>query len=189
MARLCSQLSQLTVDDWEWVIWSYKNIAHPSPQPSTLEVETHWIRVGTNIYGDYSEKMAQMDQEDGFMSWGRRGSLDGPNSLFGIVYHVIYHFFEPLYYNECFYLISSASSHITMSVDRITIIKKKRAVLKQSGAYIDAEEIWPMNYCAMLFTTEAKTNLQCDCSLNYTGNNTSSHITICAAVLVVPTSG
>ncbi|KAI6032826.1 hypothetical protein F5J12DRAFT_779250 [Pisolithus orientalis] len=47
--------------------------------------------VGTNIYGDYSEKMAQMDQEDGFMSWGRRGSLDGPNSLFDIVYHVIYH--------------------------------------------------------------------------------------------------
>ncbi|KAI6143897.1 hypothetical protein BKA82DRAFT_4017140 [Pisolithus tinctorius] len=55
------------------------------------------MSVGTNIYGDYSEKMAQMDQEDGFMSWGRRGSLDGPNSLFGIVYHVIYHFFEPLY--------------------------------------------------------------------------------------------
>ncbi|KAI6143991.1 hypothetical protein BKA82DRAFT_4017214 [Pisolithus tinctorius] len=49
------------------------------------------MSVGTNIYGDYSEKMAQMDQEDGFMSWGRRGSLDGPNSLFGIVYHVIYH--------------------------------------------------------------------------------------------------
>ena len=55
--------------------------------------------VGTNIYGDYSEKMVQMDQEDGFMSWGRRGSLDGPNSLFGIVCmmtnhqidHVIYH--------------------------------------------------------------------------------------------------
>ncbi|KAI6141433.1 hypothetical protein BKA82DRAFT_4018731 [Pisolithus tinctorius] len=88
MARLCSQL---TVDDWEWVIWSYKTIAHPSPQPSTLEVETHQIRVGTNIYGDYSEKMAQMDQEDGFMSWGGRGNLDGPNLLFGIVYHVIYH--------------------------------------------------------------------------------------------------
>ncbi|KAI6006348.1 hypothetical protein F5J12DRAFT_783100 [Pisolithus orientalis] len=49
------------------------------------------MSVGTNIYGDYCEKMAQMDQEDGFMSWGRRGSLDGPNSLFGIVYHVIYH--------------------------------------------------------------------------------------------------
>ncbi|KAI5996895.1 hypothetical protein F5J12DRAFT_785309 [Pisolithus orientalis] len=47
--------------------------------------------VGTNIYGNYSEKMAQVDQEDGFMSWGRRGSLDGPNSLFGFVYHVIYH--------------------------------------------------------------------------------------------------
>ncbi|KAI6157715.1 hypothetical protein BKA82DRAFT_4009979 [Pisolithus tinctorius] len=105
------------------------------------------------------------------------------------------------YYNECFYLILSASSHITMSVDRITIIKKSesslscapplhtRAILKWSGAYIDAEEIWPMNYCAMLFTTEAKTNLQCDRSSNYTGNNTSSRITICAMVLVVPASG
>ncbi|KAI5998489.1 hypothetical protein F5J12DRAFT_784837 [Pisolithus orientalis] len=45
----------------------------------------------TNIYGDYSEKMAQMDQEDSVMNCGRRGSLDGPNSLFGIVYHVIYY--------------------------------------------------------------------------------------------------
>ncbi|KAI6145996.1 hypothetical protein BKA82DRAFT_4016155 [Pisolithus tinctorius] len=54
------------------------------------------MSVDTNIYGDYSEKMAQMDQEDGFMSWGGRGSLDGPNSLFVIVYHVTYHFFETL---------------------------------------------------------------------------------------------
>ncbi|KAI6141453.1 hypothetical protein BKA82DRAFT_4018745 [Pisolithus tinctorius] len=63
-----------------------------------------------------------------------------------------------------------------------------RAILKWSGAYIDAEEIWPMNYRAMLFTTKAKTNLQCDHSSNYTGNNTSSCITICATVLVVPAS-
>ncbi|KAI6140897.1 hypothetical protein BKA82DRAFT_4019101 [Pisolithus tinctorius] len=67
--------------------------------------------------------------------------------------------------------------------------QRERDILKWSGAYIDAEEIWPMNYHAMLFTTEAKTNHQCDHSSNYTGNHTLSHITICAMVLVVPTSG
>ncbi|KAI6149921.1 hypothetical protein BKA82DRAFT_4014350 [Pisolithus tinctorius] len=70
---------------WVLPMVLYDQITHS--QSSKLQN----ISVGTNIYGDYSEKMAQMDQEDGFMSWGRRGSLDGPNSLFGIVYHVIYH--------------------------------------------------------------------------------------------------
>ncbi|KAI6000167.1 hypothetical protein F5J12DRAFT_784477 [Pisolithus orientalis] len=66
-------------------------LSHPSIETNCTVVKMYWLKVGTNIYGDYSEKMAQMNQEDGFMSWGRRGSLDGPNSLFGIVYHVIYH--------------------------------------------------------------------------------------------------
>ncbi|KAI6003260.1 hypothetical protein F5J12DRAFT_783686 [Pisolithus orientalis] len=59
-------------------------LSHSNIETSCTVVKMHWLKVGINIYGDYSEKMAQMDQEDVFMSWGRRGSLDGPNSLFGI---------------------------------------------------------------------------------------------------------